>query len=582
MSKAYSYARFSSSQQAAGDSLRRQSAARDSFLHRHGLVLSEAMVDAGVSSYRGDHRSSKNDLGRFLELVEAGQVPVGSYLIVESLDRLSREEGNEAMGLLLAIINAGIRVVQLLPSEVIFERPMTLLSMLTAMLELSRGNSESKVKSERVAAAWQQKKAAARATGKAITAVCPPWLRVVDGKYVTVPEIVATVRKCFEWCDAGLGMVAIIARLKQEKHACFARSGCWNQAFLHRLLTSRKAVGELQLLRAGKPDGDPIANYFPAIITEDLYYRAQAGLRQRRRHRGRRGKWELNLFAGLMFNCEDGDAIHCQLVGSEKKRMRSRRLFVNSNFRGKQAAFCSFPADPLERAVLASLTEVPVSAILPTTLPESETDLLETELAEVSTQLQQVEDSLVAGRAVATLTAAATRLEERQRLLRERLAAAKAADAVPVGDSWKQTQTLIKVLDTATDKEDTRLRLQSALRRVVDRVDCLFLRNSRRQLAVVQITFTGDLGQRTVVIWHRGELVNGHGSVPPFLSWETRKATAGADLRNPRHRRLLQQELEQRLTPTGWRQWVEQTAPVLQKRQPPPGRGGRKSTRGRR
>jgi DNA invertase Pin-like site-specific DNA recombinase len=45
-------------------------------------------------------------LGRFLAAVKSGAVTTGSFLIVESLDRLSREQILEAQALFLGIIRA--------------------------------------------------------------------------------------------------------------------------------------------------------------------------------------------------------------------------------------------------------------------------------------------------------------------------------------------------------------------------------------------------------------------------------------------------------------------------------------------
>src|SRR5262249_8716875 len=81
---AFSYLRFSSTSQAEGDSVRRQNALRDGWLKRHPHVRLDkalSLVDAGVSGYRGEHRTNRRHaLACFLDLVERGRVPAGSYL----------------------------------------------------------------------------------------------------------------------------------------------------------------------------------------------------------------------------------------------------------------------------------------------------------------------------------------------------------------------------------------------------------------------------------------------------------------------------------------------------------------------
>src|SRR5687768_3108579 len=106
---AFSYLRFSSPGQADGDSVRRQTDLRDNWLKRHPnarLDTSLTLADKGVSGFTGAHRKNpdRHALAAFLKLVEQGRVPRGSYLIVENLDRLSREDIQPALMLFLGLL----------------------------------------------------------------------------------------------------------------------------------------------------------------------------------------------------------------------------------------------------------------------------------------------------------------------------------------------------------------------------------------------------------------------------------------------------------------------------------------------
>src|SRR5262245_3692561 len=122
---AFSYTRFSSAAQADGDSVRRQTALRDDWLKRNPKVrldTSLSLVDSGVSGFRGKHRSDKrNALAQFLDLVKRGRIPSGSWLIVESVDRLSREHPEEAVPFMYDLIRAGVRIVTLSPTEMVYQ-----------------------------------------------------------------------------------------------------------------------------------------------------------------------------------------------------------------------------------------------------------------------------------------------------------------------------------------------------------------------------------------------------------------------------------------------------------------------------
>jgi DNA invertase Pin-like site-specific DNA recombinase len=91
---AFSYMRFSTPEQANGDSIRRQTEARDQWLAAHADVILDTtfnMVDAGRSAFKRTAESfATYALGKFVERVKAGKVPAGSYLLLENLDRLSR------------------------------------------------------------------------------------------------------------------------------------------------------------------------------------------------------------------------------------------------------------------------------------------------------------------------------------------------------------------------------------------------------------------------------------------------------------------------------------------------------------
>ena len=80
----YSYARFSSSAQADGDSYRRQIEKTLEFCQRHNLELNETRyADLGVSGWTGEN-IEKGALDDFIAALKAGKIPKGSVLIVEN------------------------------------------------------------------------------------------------------------------------------------------------------------------------------------------------------------------------------------------------------------------------------------------------------------------------------------------------------------------------------------------------------------------------------------------------------------------------------------------------------------------
>ncbi|SFU68274.1 Resolvase, N terminal domain [Paenacidovorax caeni] len=151
--RVYSYLRFSDAKQADGYSTERQTAYAEAWAKEHGLQLDAelSMRDEGLSAYHQTH-VKRGALGVFLAAVEIGQVPKGSVLVVEGLDRLSRAEPILAQAQLASIINAGITVVTASDNKVysrerLKANPMDLVYSLLVMI---RAHEESDTKSKRV------------------------------------------------------------------------------------------------------------------------------------------------------------------------------------------------------------------------------------------------------------------------------------------------------------------------------------------------------------------------------------------------------------------------------------------------
>src|SRR4051812_17193411 len=104
--RAYSYTRMSTEAQLSGDSFRRQDDSSKTYASVHGweLLEEDQLKDLGLSAFSGANVSD-GALGQFLQAVRDGKVQRGSILIIESLDRLSRQKPSKALGLFSEIIN---------------------------------------------------------------------------------------------------------------------------------------------------------------------------------------------------------------------------------------------------------------------------------------------------------------------------------------------------------------------------------------------------------------------------------------------------------------------------------------------
>ncbi|CAO4176077.1 recombinase family protein [Methylorubrum populi] len=371
MPTAYSYIRMSTDQQIRGDSLRRQLELSRRWAERHDVVLDESMRDIGVSAWKGKNRR-EGALGRFLEMVEQGTVRRGSYLLVESLDRLSRDQVLEALGLFLEIIRSGITIVTLADDQIYSQETVKSdwSKLIISLTIMARAHEESLRKSERVSQSYGARVEAAK-DGRGLTLATPAWITATKrgkGDYVfELNEHAETVRLIFELTADGMGQMAIAQRFNREGIPTMNDSKVWYNSSVGRVLNSRVAIGEWQpykqVPKERAPTIDPIPDYYPAAVDNDLYVRAQARRHKRAFVGGRKGKLFTNIFFGLC-RCE-----HCgsNMMVSTTSKQKSGRVYIRcSNRVGRNGCENStgFPYVELEPSILDKVREFQLSDIL--------------------------------------------------------------------------------------------------------------------------------------------------------------------------------------------------------------------------
>ena len=92
-------------------------------------------------------------MGQLEKQVAEGKIPRGTVLIVENLDRLSREDIVSAQLLLLNLINQGIEIVALSDNERRYSKETLAANpfeLMISIMVMSRAHEESKIKSYRV------------------------------------------------------------------------------------------------------------------------------------------------------------------------------------------------------------------------------------------------------------------------------------------------------------------------------------------------------------------------------------------------------------------------------------------------
>lgn len=151
--KLYSYVRFSSAKQREGNSLERQMDTAQKIATRYELELDTTTFhDLGMSAFKGKN-ADKGRLSEFIKQI-GEKIPIGSWLVVENLDRISREDAWSALDLFKSILSKGIIIVTGMDEKVykyadVKNNPTDLI---ISLLMFTRAHDESLTKKNRVEA----------------------------------------------------------------------------------------------------------------------------------------------------------------------------------------------------------------------------------------------------------------------------------------------------------------------------------------------------------------------------------------------------------------------------------------------
>jgi len=372
MVKAYSYIRMSTEIQLRGDSLRRQLELSRNYATKYGLELVDhvdgrPLHDIGISGYRG-RNSSVGSLAVFMDAVKSGKIEKGSYLLVESLDRLSRESITPALNRFMSLINDGLVIVTLIDGaiyskESLNSNPTMLFLSLGTMM---RANDESAMKSMRLAAAWENKRKLV--SSKPMTSVVPAWITLdkKTNKLNLVEHKADVVRKIFELCSNSLGMQGIVKYLNENKVPVFGRSKMWGRSYISKIINNRAVLGEYtpHLVKDGKrvPLGTVIYDYYPAVVNEQIFTNAHAAMQRRKTAtKGRKGSNFGNIFTGLMYCKHCGEKMQYRDRGDTTKG--GKYLICRAKISGVGCKSPEWKVDELETLIFRHLKEIDLSSV---------------------------------------------------------------------------------------------------------------------------------------------------------------------------------------------------------------------------
>jgi DNA invertase Pin-like site-specific DNA recombinase len=483
---AISYIRFSTKPQDLGDSKRRQVDDTDRFCERHRLYLDPAYswADLGVSGYLGKNART-GELSDFLEVLRAGRIPKGAVLVIESLDRLGRDEIDPTYDRIRQILRSGVRIGNIHRDKIIDANSLNdLPTIMELMIEAMRSYDESKRKSEHGKGKWAERRKL-MAAGIPVTTNCAPWLQPTADHtgWIKREDRIQLIRRIVDDCLDGSSGADIARALNAEKVPTFGhatnpkkRAKCWHAAYIIALLQDRRLIGEV---KTATREGDKripnsvIPNYYPPILSVDQFAQVQLTLRERGAKKGRRERQDrVNIFRGLLWSSNHFTSGQPFGFEATTARKRTRTSLVLRKGDGSKRWITSFSYPHFEQAFLTFVKELKVADFTGKADPHAE------RLATLSGQMtlinEKIDATMEAIKAAPSRSATTALLDVRTDLEAERDGIKAAYDEAairarsPVIEAMADAQSLIGLL--SDDPNGLRRRIRSRLRQLVERI----------------------------------------------------------------------------------------------------------------
>lgn len=465
MADAYSYVRFSSTKQELGDSLRRQVKLAIDYAKRHGLNLStESYHDLGVSAFKGKN-AADGKLRTFIDAVDKGIIKPGSMLLVEHLDRLSRDEIDEALELFLSIIRRGITIVTLSPEHVYSKEIIKKdrgISLIIGISLMVGAHDEVAKRSVRVKEAWAEKKR----RGGLLTKTGPAWLKYNNETkaWDISAEKATIVERVFDLALQGHGCVSIAKMLNSEGLRTLQRNSAWSFVTVHKLLSNASVIGTLVPLDRG---ADAKEHYYPSIISTSDFYTVQDAMARRRYTGGgpKRTGLPLNIFAGKLFCATCNSPI--RVIGGKRSYRSLMCASAHANAGCKEGRF---GYASVEERVLASLKDNVAAILKKAVKVDDPAAALKAERHELKRRLGNLVEALgdVPSPALKEkINATQSRLDKVQQEI------VRVVPADITKHALEETGAMLKKLDTNALRDltdDERHKLRDAMKQVLERI----------------------------------------------------------------------------------------------------------------
>ncbi|HDL5093336.1 TPA: recombinase family protein [Pseudomonas aeruginosa] len=387
MARLISYLRMSTSEQLKGISLERQRNLIADFASKNDFQEVIQFEDIGRSSFAEDE--NQKELNKFFVELEENKFEKGDVFALENIDRLTRRGAIDALLKVNKIIQKGLKIAIISDKEQRILEEIDIYSIITLSIDASRANKESEVKSQKGLINWEHKRKLAATEKVAMTKRAPSWIdteiytvfdeekkkEIKRRRYVLNEEKAQVVRLIFDLTLKGYGCLKIKTYLNENNIKPFNKNvEYWEPSVIPKILKNPATFGlyQPQKQRSGKRDlvaaGDPIEDYFPPVISKEIFEQcrliAENNFSERK---GRKGEKFTNVFTGLL-KCEKcGGPVHLLNCGIDKRNVSQHALIYLICKKAKFTKQCStrrMRYDAFEASIFKAVNEINLVEVL--------------------------------------------------------------------------------------------------------------------------------------------------------------------------------------------------------------------------
>lgn len=497
--KTYLYNRVSSGKQnkVNRDGLTRQSESAEvlDFLKRHKLTVVKTMEYIG-SSFTGKNFDNETVMGKFIEEVKSGKIPVPVCLCFENWDRFGRDVEWKNTKRFLDLIEAGVSIGVVSMDIVIDQKVLAENSHILQLVvnDIQRARKESERKSGFSKRNLLVKVARAKRGEKVyFGGQSPRWIiGVRDGEFIRDEPMIAQIKRVFDLYLGGKSCVGIAKILNAEKKETFGVSKknptnkkskvYWFNTTVRNVLTHKSLTG---WCKVNDFESD---NYYPEIVTPATFLKVQRRVEHNATKRGgsRVGKVP-NLFRGLIRCARCGND-----VGVRAARIKGHPYSYMA-CRKSQVGICTdktiWKMNELEERIFAFVLEKTPDELLEKPTPKGNENTiarLKLELSNTNVAIKNTVGRLEKFPDMPEIDAMLTQLNAKRKSLQERIAQEESRSAAVAANpaTIAKFKDLMKgvdyeALDKAADSIHYRLQddqvregLRNIMPDVIRRITC--------------------------------------------------------------------------------------------------------------